>query len=74
MQSPDFIGLFGDIQAWGARRLGVLLCRYLFGHQKAAGRMFFGSITKDRTQAECGLQGVGKRKVMERKTPCSLRR
>ena len=23
MQNPDFIGLFGDIQAWGARLLGA---------------------------------------------------
>ena len=23
MQSPDFTGLLGDMQAWGARRLGV---------------------------------------------------
>ena len=74
MPNPDFIGLFGDMQAWGARRLGVLLCRFFFGHQKAAGRMVFGSITKDRTHTECGLQDAGKHKVMERKTPCRVRR
>ena len=28
MQSPDFIGLLGVLQAWGARRLGVLFCRF----------------------------------------------
>lgn len=77
-RAPEIAAMFKGfaipLRAWGARRLGVLLCRFVFGHQKAVGRMVFGSITKDRTQAECGLQDAGKYKVMERKTPCRVRR
>ena len=40
MQSPDFTGLLGDMQAWGARRVGTLP-RVLFNQQSAVKLVIF---------------------------------